>query len=122
NIDGLSAGLISAAAYILLVPITEDGGLTLDWLGAEGLFVAIILGLGVTELFRLLSQSKLTIKMPEGVPEGVAKSFKALIPAIFILTLIGLFHALINVFTGMSIFEIIFAAIQKPLQGFGDTL
>src|SRR5699024_9584543 len=28
----------------------------------------------------------------------------------------------INVFTGMSIFEIIFAAIQKPLQGFGDTL
>lgn len=122
EVDGLSAGLISAASYIMLVPWTEDGGLTVTWLGAQGLFVGIIVALIVTEMFRILVQSKLTIKMPEGVPEGVIKSFQALIPATIILLVVGLFQALITVFVEMSIFEVIFNAIQEPLQGLGNTL
>ena len=122
DVDGLAAGLLSAAAYIMLVPVTEDWGLNFAWLGAQGLFVAIILSLIITELFRVLVQSKFTIKIPEGVPEGVAKSFKALIPSILILILVGLFQALMNVFAEMSIFEVIFNAIQKPLQGLSNTL
>ncbi|WP_026908298.1 PTS transporter subunit EIIC [Paucisalibacillus globulus] len=122
DVDGLAAGLLSAAAYIMLVPVTEDWGLNFAWLGAQGLFVAIILSLIITELFRVLVRSKFTIKMPEGVPEGVAKSFKALIPSILILILVGLFQALMNVFAEMSIFEVIFNAIQKPLQGLSNTL
>ncbi|MUK89702.1 PTS lactose transporter subunit IIC [Ornithinibacillus sp. L9] len=120
--DGLGAGLLSAAAYIMLVPVTEDWGLNFAWLGAQGLFVAIILAILVTELFRVLIKSKFTIKMPEGVPDGVAKSFKALIPSILILIVIGLFQAIMNVFAGMSVFEVIFNVIQQPLQGLGNTL
>lgn len=122
DVDGLSAGLISAASYIMLVPWTADGGLTVTWLGAQGLFVGIIVALIVTELFRLLVQSKWTIKMPEGVPEGVTKSFKALIPASAILLLVGLFQALITIFVEASVFEVIFNVIQEPLQGLGNTL
>jgi len=122
EVDGLSAGLISAAAYIMLVPVTEDWGLNFAWLGAQGLFVAIILALVLTELFRVLVNSKWTIKMPEGVPEGVARSFKALIPAMVILVIVGLFQALMTVFAGMSVFEVIFEVIQRPLQGLGNTL
>lgn len=122
EIDGLSAGLISAASYIMLVPVTEDWGLNFAWLGSQGLFVALILSLVVTELFRVLVQSKFTIKMPEGVPDGVARSFTALIPGIIILLLIGLFQALMAVFAETSIFEVIFKAIQEPLQGLGNTL
>lgn len=73
EVDGLSAGLISAAAYIMLVPETPDWGLSFAWLGAQGLFVAIIIALVLTEIFRFLVKSKFTIKMPEGVPDGVAK-------------------------------------------------
>ena len=122
EVDGLSAGLISAAAYIMLVPVTEDWGLNFAWLGAQGLFVAIILALVLTELFRVLVNSRWTIKMPEGVPEGVARSFKALIPATIILIVVGCFQALMNVFAEISIFEVIFQAIQEPLQGLGNTL
>ncbi|MFD1064879.1 PTS sugar transporter subunit IIC [Oceanobacillus locisalsi] len=122
EIDGLSAGLISIASYIILVPVTEDFGLNMNWLGAQGLFVAIIVGLIVTELFRMLLQANITIKMPDGVPEGVTRSFAALIPAMIILTLVGLFQAFITVFVGISIFEVIFNAIQEPLQGLGNTL
>ncbi|WP_240456667.1 PTS sugar transporter subunit IIC [Virgibacillus halodenitrificans] len=122
EVDGLSAGIISAAAYIMLVPVTEDWGLNFAWLGAQGLFVAIVLSILVTELFRVLVKSKWTIKMPEGVPEGVARSFRALIPATIILILIGFFQAIMSVFAEISVFEWIFSVIQEPLQGLGNTL
>src|SRR5690625_4899337 len=122
NVDGLSAGLISTGAYIMLVPVTDDGGLAIDWLGAQGLFVAIVIALVLTELFQFLVNSNMTIKMPEGVPEGVARSFTALIPAIIILIVVGLFQASISVFAEISIFELIFNIIQEPLQGLGNTL
>ncbi|MCM3758423.1 PTS sugar transporter subunit IIC [Sporosarcina aquimarina] len=122
EVDGLSAGLISAASYIMLVPVTEDWGLNFAWLGSQGLFVAIVLALVLTELFRVLVNSRWTIKMPEGVPEGVARSFKALIPATIILILVGCFQALMSVFAEISIFEVIFQVIQEPLQGLGNTL
>ncbi|MBP2077225.1 PTS sugar transporter subunit IIC [Oceanobacillus polygoni] len=122
EVDGLSAGLISAAAYIMLVPETPDWGLSFAWLGAQGLFVAIIIALVLTELFRFLVKSKFTIKMPEGVPDGVARSFTALIPATIILIIVGFFQAMMNVFAEISIFEVIFNVIQEPLQGLGNTL
>ncbi|MEF3329383.1 PTS sugar transporter subunit IIC [Oceanobacillus oncorhynchi] len=122
EIDGLSVGLISIASYIILVPETADWGLNFAWLGAQGLFVAIIIALLITELFRLLVKANITIKMPDGVPEGVTRSFAALIPAMIILALVGLFQALISVFVGISMFEVIFNAIQEPLQGLGNTL
>lgn len=123
EVDGLSAGLLSGAAYIMLVPGTPtDWGISFAWLGAQGLFVAIILSLIVTELFRFLIQKKLTLKMPEGVPDGVVRSFAALIPGMIILFLIGLFQALMAIFAETSIFEVIFKVIQEPLQGLGNTL
>ncbi|MBR7797287.1 PTS transporter subunit EIIC [Agaribacter marinus] len=122
DVDGLSAGLISAGGFIMLVPWTEDGGLNAAWLGTQGLFVGIILALVLTELFRILIKSKMTIKMPEGVPEGVTRSFKALIPAVIILIILGFFQALMNVFAEQSVFEVIFNVIQEPLQGLGNTL
>lgn len=122
EVDGLSAGLISTAAYIMLVPVTADWGLSFAWLGTEGLFVGIVIALVLTELFRILIKTKFTIKMPEGVPEGVARSFTALIPASIILILVGFFQALMNVFVDISVFQVIFNIIQEPLQGLGNTL
>nr|WP_217587801.1 PTS sugar transporter subunit IIC [Lentibacillus saliphilus] len=123
EVDGLSAGLIATASYIMLVPATPtDWGLQMAWLGTQGLFVAIILALVLTELFRLLVNSKFTIKMPEGVPEGVVKSFKSLLPATVILLGVGIFQAVWAALIDISVFEMIFKIIQEPLQALGNTL
>ncbi|WP_182199685.1 PTS sugar transporter subunit IIC [Paraliobacillus salinarum] len=122
DLDGLAAGLISIASFIMLVPVTEDWGLNFAWLGAQGLFVALIVSLITTELFRLLVKSNITIKMPDGVPEGVQRSFQALIPTALILLLVGIFQALMTVVAEISVFEVIFNVIQAPLQGIGNTL
>lgn len=123
DVDGLPAGFIAAASYIALAPETpNDWGLNFAWLGTQGVFIAIILGLVIGELFRLLVNSKFTIKMPPGVPGGVERSFKALIPTVVIMVLIGLFQATMNVLSDVSIFEMVFEVIQKPLQGLSSTL
>ena len=54
----------------------------MSYLGAEGLFVAIISGLLVVEVMRLCTKYHLTIKMPESVPPMVADSFSALVPLV----------------------------------------
>ena len=123
DVDGLPAGFIALASYIAFAPETpDDWGLDFAWLGAQGIFIAIILGIVVAELFRILIQSRLTIKMPDGVPAGVEKSFKALIPTIIILVLVGLIQALMNAFSDSSIFELVFEIIQEPLQGLSSSL
>src|SRR5690625_893391 len=96
HMNGLSAGLVSIAVYIILVPLTPDGELNIDWLGAKRLFVAIILALFVTEFTRILINLGITIKMPQGVPEGVSNSFKALIPAFIILAVVGFFQTFLS--------------------------
>ncbi|SFM14388.1 PTS system, cellobiose-specific IIC component [Gracilibacillus orientalis] len=123
NVDRLAASLISSASYIMLVPVTDDFGLNMNWLGTQGLFVGIIIALLTTELFRVfVNTPKLIIKMPEGVPSGVTKSFRALIPTMIILIIVGLFQASLAVLADTSIFEVIFTAIQKPIQGLSNSL
>ncbi|WP_209020957.1 PTS cellobiose transporter subunit IIC [Evansella clarkii] len=122
NVDGLSASIISLASFIILTPTTDDWGLSYTWTGAQGLFVGVITALLVTELFRVLYNSKFTIKMPEGVPDGVVKSFRALIPIAVILVIVASFQMFITALTDGSIHELVFTVIQEPLQALGNTL
>jgi PTS system cellobiose-specific IIC component len=43
--------------------------------GSQGLFVAIVISLLSTEIYRLVASRNLVIRMPDGVPPAVAKSF-----------------------------------------------
>ncbi len=124
DIDALSAALVTLGALIMISPPTPtDWGINFAWTGAQGLFVSLLTALVVTEIFRKLIQSKFTIKMPEGVPPAVAKSFAALIPAGVVFVLIGLIQLLINNSEAItSIHEWVFKIIQTPLQGLADTL
>lgn len=122
--NGIAAGLVSFASLLMLyTPSSKDWAIPFAFLGAQGLFVAIIVALITTEIFvRLLGNPKLVIKMPEGVPPAVAKSFAALLPSLIVLSIWALFKS-ITVAIGLTdIHEAIFTAIQKPLMGLADTL
>ena len=60
----------------------------MSYLGSAGLFVGIIATIFAVEVYRLTTATGFKIKMPDGVPESVARSFEALVPAtIIILTM-----------------------------------
>ncbi|WP_311916436.1 PTS transporter subunit EIIC, partial [Acinetobacter baumannii] len=56
--------------------------------GSQGLFVAIVISLLSTEIYRLVASRNLVIHMPDGVPPAVAKSFLALIPGFCVLAVV----------------------------------
>lgn len=85
GVDALSAGAISLAAFLLAtpyqVPFTPDGsvkevmvggGIPLSLMGSKGLFVAMIIAMVSTEIYRLIIQRNLVFKMPDGVPRQSA--------------------------------------------------
>ena len=121
--DGLSSGVVSVAALLSIMATTKDGGLPLSWAGALGLFVAIFVALVSTEIFtRLLGNPKLVIKMPDGVPPAVSKSFAALFPAMITLTIFGLLKV-ITVKLGMpDIHQALYDALQAPISKLANTL
>ena len=99
--DDLLTGLTAVSVYFIIYPdyvgVDNVNHLTTKFLGSQGLFVAIIVGLVVGELMSVLSKSeKLEIKMPEQVPPAVARSFKVLIPIILITLSFSIINFLIK--------------------------
>lgn len=126
--DDIFAGITALGAFFIMYPPyveTVDGGsaLSTGFLGAQGLFVAMLVALVTGELFHKLTNNKrLRITMPEQVPENVARSFSNLIPIILILVIFSVSNFLISLIAPEGINELIFRLIQAPLQDLGGNL
>lgn len=85
--QGVIPGLLALFSFLIITPLANfDGASYLDigWLGAKGLFTAMIVALISCRIYCLLVEKKLTIKMPESVPPVIANSFAGLIPAMVV--------------------------------------
>ncbi len=58
-------------------------------LGSAGLFVGILIAIFAVEVYRLTTTTGFKIKMPDGVPESVARSFEALTPAAIVVLVVA---------------------------------
>lgn len=129
NLSPLNGALLSMFALFMTIPqlVLENGKLSLvekindttkiiyGWevvenglsrLGTTGIFTAIIMSVVAVQLYRLCVKRNWVIRMPEAVPEGVARAFTALIPA-FLVALVVLLINGILVALGTDIFKII---------------
>lgn len=93
DMDAVMAGILSMLAFFMtafpVVDITEvPFGEILNYLGGQGLFVAIVLGILTTEGMRFFNKKGLTIKMPDGVPPYVMRTFNSLLPFMIILPIV----------------------------------
>lgn len=117
--DGMASAMVAFGSLMIMYSFTPDGAaIPIEYLGGKGLFVAIIVALGATEIFvRLLGNPKLIVKMPNGVPPAVSKSFAALFPSIIVLVIAGAVKYILVAFHIYNIHEALFLVIQAPLQG-----
>lgn len=60
--------------------------------------------------------------MPEGVPEGVSKSFASLVPFAIIITIGMIVYTIFEKVFNVTMLEWIYKAIQTPLQSITDSL
>lgn len=99
-----------------------SGVLGLSYLGATGLFSALIIGMISTMIYSFLMNKNITIKLPDTVPPAVTKAFAAIIPgtvAIYVSAIIGY---LAYTVTGLPLTDLISQYIQQPLMGLSQGL
>ena len=94
----------------------------MTWTGGEGMVTAIIIGLIVGMVYSWFIEKKITIKMPAGVPQGVANSFAALIPAAVLVLGATIVFGFFKYAMNTTFIEFIYKIIQTPLQGMTDSL
>lgn len=134
NLPQLESGLIGLLSYLAVCPNTIStvveglkdpvvvNGLGASVIGAQGLFVSMIMSMVAVKFFGLLTNiDAFKIKMPDSVPTGIARSFNILIPIFIIITAFSVGGCLFNTFTGNYLNVWIYNIIQLPLQALANT-
>lgn len=131
GVEPLPAGVLSLSTFFILLRssyVPEQGEAIGDaiakvWFGGQGIIGAIIIGLVVGAIYTMFIQRHIVIKMPEQVPQAIAKQFEAMIPAFVIFLLSMIVYIVSKVVTGGGTFiEMIYDVLQVPLQGLTGSL
>lgn len=126
NQDGLASGIISMCCFLLLIPLNQlkDGSklIPMTYLGATGMFTAMIVGLLSARIFIFLTKKNITIKMPESVPPATIKAFSALIPGFIVITIFLVLEAALKATPWESFPNAVSVLIQTPLSGIGNSV
>ncbi len=85
------------------------------FLGAEGIFTAIIIALLTTEITRILKEKNIMIKMPDSVPAPVKASFASIIPMIVNAVGIFLISLLVQKLSNGLLIPELIGTLFKPL-------
>ena len=134
QVPQLESGLIGLLSYLAVCPNTIStiveglkdpvvtSGLGSGVIGAQGLFVSMIMSILAVKLIKVLTNiDAIKIKMPDSVPTGIARSFNILIPIFIIITVFSVGGCLFNAYTGNYINVWIYNIIQVPLQALANT-
>lgn len=112
KLNAFTGSILSLFAFLMTIPsiiwkngaavgvstkVVENSGsvnglaLANGWItrfGGVGIFISIIMGILAGQVYRFCVNRNLTIKMPEGVPAGVSRSFASLIPLVLVAFLV----------------------------------
>lgn len=120
--------VLSLAVFLILIPSTitlEEQktitALSSDYLGSQGIFVALVLGVFVSSCYCRLMNSKCKIKLPSSIPPMVADSLSACIPAIVIISGAFLFKFAFGLTSYGSLFAAFNSIIQQPIMALGTS-
>ena len=120
--SALFSGIVSLASFFVVTPLSVGEGdslvsaLSMSFTGVAGMFVAIIIGYLAAKLFIFIVAKNLTIKMPDGVPPMVTKSFESLIPAFITLFAACVLNYVMLQTPFENVHALITTYIQKPLH------
>lgn len=124
--DGLTAGIISLMAFLFITPLSFNDSGAMDaipsqWLGAAGLFGAMIIGLCASKIYCVFIEKNLVIKMPESVPPVVERTFGAILPSLTVAIISLALSYGFSQTAWESLHGFIYAIIAQPLTGLGAT-
>lgn len=129
DVDGIGAGLSALVSFFIVTGRTSYfataatdaasvSALATTYLGAKGLFTAMIIALVGGRLFVAIVKKGWVIKLPDSVPPNVANSFSSLIPASIVIALFLVIAGLCTLTSYGSLHNMVFSVIQSNLMKF----
>ena len=114
-------GMVASVIFLMVCTPVMEGTINLNYLGTNGLFVAILIGLLVVEVNRVFEVRNIKLKLPDTVPPMVATFINTLVP---LLTNIILFYGvnLIFLITTKKIFPETVMQILTPATNIAGSL
>lgn len=129
GINTFAPAVIALCSYVACCPTTIDFTLESgdiiqvadvfgkNYTAARGLFLGMVIAMISVEFFSWFVKSgKLKISMPDSVPGNVATSFNVLFPAMITIILCSAVNFGVTQLTGMTLYDIIYTMLQKPLE------
>lgn len=124
--DALSCGLISLGSFIVCGALVRNNELVAshvtNYLGPQGIFVALVIGLVAPEIYMWTVKRGWTIQLPESVPPAVSKAFASIIPGFITILLFALVHYIFVMMGNINIFAWFENNIQASLMNLGQNI
>ena len=108
-------------SFLIITPY-EDGVLPTQWLGATGMFSAIIGSLAVAGIFKFCLDKKIAIRLPKQVPPMVSNQFTAILPALFSILIFGIIKYVMELTDFGCLHNLIYTVIGMPLRSLGSNI
>lgn len=115
------SGLISTALFFMICAPSNEGNIPMSFLGADGLFVAIIIGIASVEITRFVDKMEWKFNLPDSVPSAVSSFINTLVPLILNIGILYGLNVIIIANTGMSLPQSIMS-ILTPALNIADNL
>lgn len=110
------SGLISTSVFLMVSAPAIEGGISTQFLGADGLFVAIIVSILSVEISRVIKSKGLEFTFPASVPPAVTSFVNSILPVVAnIVLLYGLNIILVSTI-GKSLPEAIMGILTPALS------
>ena len=124
----IAVGITSLVSFLIVTPyvIPEEPYaptmLPSSWLGASGMFSAIIIAFVVGNIFKVCKKYNIAIRLPEQVPPMISAQFTAIIPAALSMILFGIVSLLFAKTSFGCFHQLIYSVISKPLGAVGSNI
>lgn len=124
GLSGYTGGIVSGAVFLAFMPqqsfedIPMASFINTSYMGSNGIFVAILLGLIVPKVTAIL-MSKLEIKLPDMVPPMVADSLSPMFAAIVLFTAVWFAKWGLSFIPWGNLFDMINTLIGTPVTMVG---
>ena len=124
GLSGYTGGIVSSAVFLAFMPqqsfedIPMASFINTSYMGSNGIFVAILLGLIVPKVTAIL-MSKLEIKLPDMVPPMVADSLSPMFAAIVLFTAVWFAKWGLSFTPWGNLFDMINTLIGTPVTMVG---
>ncbi len=121
GINESSIILTNVMSFLVLIPLKEGNQIATSDLSANNMFMALVVALIGSYLFKYLTDKNIKIKMPDVVPPMVSKPFESLIPAAVVMSMFWIIRLVLAGF-GMTFAEFIVKVLGTPMRFVGGNI